>query len=118
MPNTGEPLICYAANASFGKGGQGEFLRQMVYAVDQFPRGQILSRSARSAHAACIDIAFAGWRRQAFQAVTRLRVLRRRSDLAHGGTSGAAGLHRNTGQDATRSAGGIHQDEGRSTVTW
>jgi glycosyltransferase involved in cell wall biosynthesis len=83
MPNTGEPLICYAANASFGKGGQGEFLRQMVYAVDQFPRGQILSRSARSAHAECIDIAFAGWRRQAFQAVTRLRVLRRRSDLAN-----------------------------------
>ena len=38
--------MCFAANASEGQGGQGEFLRQMIYAADRFPHGRILSRQA------------------------------------------------------------------------
>lgn len=81
MPRTGEALICYAANASSGRGGQGEFLRQMVYALDQVPRGRVLSRSSKARRAECIDVPFDGWRKQSFQAIAGLPLLRRRGDL-------------------------------------
>ncbi|HUI80061.1 MAG TPA: glycosyltransferase family 4 protein [Bryobacteraceae bacterium] len=81
MSDAGESLICYAANAASGRGGQGEFLRQMVYAVDQFPHGRILSRGAKAQRAECVDIPYAGWRKLAFRTISRLRVLRRRGDL-------------------------------------
>ena len=43
-------LVCYAANAVTARGGQGEYLRQMTYALDQLPHGRVLSRrvAARS----------------------------------------------------------------------
>jgi len=74
-------LVCYAANAVMGRGGQGEYLRQMVYALDQLPRGRVLSRRSRPKRAASIDIPFEGWRAACFNAIKRVPVLRRRQDL-------------------------------------
>ena len=82
MPNTAEALVCYAANAASGRGGQGEFLRQMVYALDQLPHGRVLSRSAKARRTECIDIAYGRWRKLAFQTVGSIRGLRRRADLS------------------------------------
>jgi len=81
VPDTSDALICYAANASSGSGGQGEFLRQMVYALNQLPRARILSRRARAARAQCIDVPLGGWRKSGYDAIRRLPVLRRRGDL-------------------------------------
>jgi FkbM family methyltransferase len=74
-------LVCYAANAVTARGGQGEYLRQMVYALDQLPHGRVLSRRARPGRAASVDIPFEGWRAGCFQAIKRVPVLRRRQDL-------------------------------------
>jgi glycosyltransferase involved in cell wall biosynthesis len=73
--------ICFAANATAAEGGQGEFLRQMVYALDQLPQGRILSRRARGARAECVDLPLRGWRRLCLRAIQRTPVLRRRHDL-------------------------------------
>jgi glycosyltransferase involved in cell wall biosynthesis len=73
--------ICFAANASEGQGGQGEFLRQMRYALDHFPQGCILSRRAKTSRAACVNVPFEGWRARAFRTVSRAPFLRRRRDL-------------------------------------
>jgi glycosyltransferase involved in cell wall biosynthesis len=73
--------ICFAANAIAGQGGQGEFLRQMKYALERFPRGRILSRRARSTVASTFDVPFKGWRAASFRAVLHTPILRRRSDL-------------------------------------
>ncbi|HEV3334603.1 MAG TPA: glycosyltransferase family 4 protein [Bryobacteraceae bacterium] len=80
MLKTEDTLVCYAANASSGRGGQGEFLRQMVYALDQFPRGRILSRNSKAQRAECIDVPSGGWRKLAFDTIRGLPVLRRRHD--------------------------------------
>ena len=45
-------LVCYAANAVTARGGQGEYLRQMTYALDQLPHGRVLSRHAVAQRAA------------------------------------------------------------------
>ena len=74
-------LVCYAANATAGRGGQGEFLRQMMYALDQFPQGRILSRGAHASHAECADIQLQGWRGLGFRSIAAWPVLRGRSDL-------------------------------------
>jgi glycosyltransferase involved in cell wall biosynthesis len=74
-------LVCYAANAVSARGGQGEYLRQMTYALDQLPHGRVLSRNARADRAACIDVPFQGWRAACFRAIQRTPVLRRRQDL-------------------------------------
>jgi starch synthase len=74
-------LVCYAANAVAARGGQGEYLRQMTYALDQLPHGRVLSRRARADRAACIDIPFEGWRASCFRTIQRVPVLRRRQDL-------------------------------------
>jgi len=76
-----EALICYAANATSGRGGQGEFLRQMVYALDQFPRARVLSRGAEAGRAERADIQLQGWRGAAFRSIAGVPVLRRRNDL-------------------------------------
>jgi glycosyltransferase involved in cell wall biosynthesis len=81
VPNTGDALICYAANASSGRGGQGEFLRQMVYALDQLPRGRILSRASKARRAECVDVPFNGWRSLSYKTMTRLPLLRRQVNL-------------------------------------
>ncbi len=81
MASAQDALVCYAANAIAGQGGQGEFLRQMVYAIDQFPNGRIISRRATAARADCIDVPFDGWRRMAASGIERVPILRRRRDL-------------------------------------
>jgi len=81
MPSGLDALICYAGNAVAGRGGQGEFLRQMVYALDQLPQGRVLSRGAKAGRAECVNLQFQGWRRRAFDAIAALPVLRRRNDL-------------------------------------
>ena len=73
--------ICFAANATEGQGGQGEFLRQMIYAADRFPQGRILSRQAKTSRAACVNVPFQGWRAWSFRQLLRTPVLRRRRDL-------------------------------------
>jgi glycosyltransferase involved in cell wall biosynthesis len=73
--------VCYAANAEVGRGGQGEFLRQVIYAMDQLPRGRVLSRHAEAKRANCIDVPFQGWRSSVFQTIQRTPVLRRRNDI-------------------------------------
>ena len=76
-----EAPICFAGNAVSGRGGQGEFLRQMVFALDQLPHGRIISRGAQANRAGCIDVPFAGWRSMSFRAIASTPVLRRRRDL-------------------------------------
>jgi len=73
--------ICYAANADLGHGGQGEFLRQMAYAVGQFPQGRILSRGADSDRPNRINVPFDGWRYSCFHGIQRTPLLRRRHDV-------------------------------------
>ncbi len=73
--------ICFAANAAESRGGQGEFLRQMIYALDRLPQGRVLSRHARASHADCIDVPFQGWRKACFQTLLRLPLLCGRQDL-------------------------------------
>jgi glycosyltransferase involved in cell wall biosynthesis len=79
--NVRDRLVCFAANAVSGRGGQGEFLRQMVYALDQLPQGRVLSRLARASRADCIDVPFDGWRDASFRTIQRTPFLRRRHDL-------------------------------------
>jgi glycosyltransferase involved in cell wall biosynthesis len=74
-------LVCYAANAVSPRGGQGEYLRQMAYALDQLPHGRVLSRHAHAERAACIDIPFEGWRGWCFRTMKRTPVLRRLQDV-------------------------------------
>jgi glycosyltransferase involved in cell wall biosynthesis len=76
-----DELICYSANAVVGRGGQGEFLRQMIYAVDQLPHGRILSRRGSGARSECIDVPHDRWRHLCFRTIERTPVLRRRHDL-------------------------------------
>jgi glycosyltransferase involved in cell wall biosynthesis len=76
-----DALICYAANTTAGRGGQGEFLRQMMYALDQLPHGRVLSRGAKAGRAECADVQLQGWRGVAFRSIAAVPVLRRRSDL-------------------------------------
>lgn len=74
-------LVCYAANAVTARGGQGEYLRQMTYALDRLPHGRVLSRHAEPRRSASIDVPFEGWRAACFRAIQRLPLLRRRQDL-------------------------------------
>jgi glycosyltransferase involved in cell wall biosynthesis len=74
-------LVCFAANAITGRGGQGEFLRQMVYALDRLPNGRVLSRRAQALRAHYIDLPFNGWRDLTFSTILRTPLLRRRHDL-------------------------------------
>jgi glycosyltransferase involved in cell wall biosynthesis len=74
-------LVCYAANAVSARGGQGEYLRQVIYALDQLPQSKVLSRGGPSGLATSIDIPFKGWRASCFRALQRTPVLRGRQDL-------------------------------------
>jgi hypothetical protein len=75
-----ETLVCYGTNAVSGVGGQGEFLRHMVHAMGEPPRGKILSRGASATNAECVNVPFEGWRKSFAQAVGRVPLLRRRTD--------------------------------------
>ncbi|MBC8106766.1 MAG: glycosyltransferase family 4 protein [Anaerolineae bacterium] len=74
--------IAFAANAWMGKGGQGEFLRGMVRALDAGDQtAAIVSRSAQAKHAQCINLKFEGTnRRRLFDFVSGIPVLRGRGD--------------------------------------
>jgi glycosyltransferase involved in cell wall biosynthesis len=73
-------LVCFAANTVEAQGGQGEFLRQMVYALDQLPRGRVVSRRACPSRADRVNVRFDGWRQISFRFIQRTPVLRRRQD--------------------------------------
>jgi glycosyltransferase involved in cell wall biosynthesis len=75
------PTIAFSANASEGRGGQGEFLRQMVRALDQ-PRGVIYARAARPERARAVIVPFERrpWR-ALHRVVSSIPGLRRRHDL-------------------------------------
>jgi glycosyltransferase involved in cell wall biosynthesis len=74
-------LVCYAANTVAGRGGQGEFLRQMIYALDQLPQARVLSRRGKTSRAACVDVPLDGWRGACFRTISRVPVVRGRHDL-------------------------------------
>lgn len=76
-----DALVCYAANATTGRGGQGEYLRQVTYALDQLPHGRVLSRRGRSDRSACIDVPLETWRGSCFRGIQRVPLLRRRHDI-------------------------------------
>jgi glycosyltransferase involved in cell wall biosynthesis len=73
-------LVCFAANTVEAQGGQGEFLRQMVYALDQLPHGRVVSRRACPSRADRVNVRFDGWRQISFRFIQRTPVLRRRQD--------------------------------------
>jgi glycosyltransferase involved in cell wall biosynthesis len=74
-------LVCYAANAVAGQGGQGEFLRQMIYALDRMPHARVLSRGGTSGRTENIGLAFDGWRASLFRMIHRTPGLRARRDF-------------------------------------
>ncbi len=78
--NLQDALVCYAANAVAGVGGQGGFLGQMIYALDQLPHARVLSRRGITGRTACIDVPFAGWRGAFFRAINGIPLVRRRHD--------------------------------------
>ena len=81
MTRVPDALVCCAANAVAGRGGQGEFLRQMIYAFDQFPHARVVSRHGTASRAACIDVPFDSWRGACFRTINRIPMLRRRRDF-------------------------------------
>lgn len=77
----GQENICFASNAFYGMGGQGEFLRQMVFALDSLPQAQVCSRFAKAEKTECITVPFEGFPyRTLFNLVQKTPVLRRRKD--------------------------------------
>ena len=81
MKHLEDALVCYGANAISGRGGQGEFLRHMVYSLDQLQHARVVSRSAKGCRSECLNIRRSGWRKAAFSAIQRVAFLRRRRDL-------------------------------------
>ena len=73
-------LVCYAANAVAGRGGQGEYLRQVMYAIDQLPHGRVLCRGGKARRASCVEVPFRGLRAACFRALRSTPLLRRRAD--------------------------------------
>ena len=73
--------IVFAANATFGNGGQGEFLRLMTHALKSEADATIYSRSVPAGYGHTVNLHFAGSRRaKLFNALLRVPVLRGRSD--------------------------------------
>jgi glycosyltransferase involved in cell wall biosynthesis len=72
--------ISFAANSWAGRGGQGEFLQQMVLALDRLPHARVFSRSAvtRTAHSSAIPLTGFPWRH--LYSLLSAPVLRRRRD--------------------------------------
>jgi glycosyltransferase involved in cell wall biosynthesis len=52
----------------------------MVYALDQLPRGRVVSRRACPSRADRVNVRFDGWRQISFRFIQRTPVLRRRQD--------------------------------------
>src|SRR5437762_9180164 len=76
-----QETICFASNASYGMGGQGEFLRQMGFALDCLPQAKVCSRFAKAEKTECITIPFEDFLHHTlFNLVLKTPVLRRRKD--------------------------------------
>jgi glycosyltransferase involved in cell wall biosynthesis len=74
-------IICFAGNATYGVGGQGEFLRQMVSALELLPQAQVWSRFATAEKTKCFSVPFAGFSyRPFFNIVRKTPGLRQRKD--------------------------------------
>ncbi len=75
------PRIAFGANAVLGAGGQGEFLRAMVHALEPMKQSVVYARSVQSASVRCVNLPFeGGWRRRTFDALLAVPGLRGRSD--------------------------------------
>lgn len=76
-----KPPVGFGGNAVMGEGGQGQFLKAMVRAMEAWGTGHVYARAASSPLTTCVSLPFAGgWRRQAFDTILRLPLVRRRSD--------------------------------------
>jgi glycosyltransferase involved in cell wall biosynthesis len=74
-------MICFAGNASYGAGGQGEFLRQMVSILDQVPQACVYSRYSKAERVECINLPFVGFpRRTLFDTISSVPLARGRRD--------------------------------------
>ena len=79
LESLGDEMICFAGNASYGIGGQGEFLRQMVFSLDLLPKARVYSRHSKANHAECVNLPFVGLSQRAqFDLLRRTPWLRRR----------------------------------------
>ncbi len=79
--NANKRRIFFAINARQGAGGQGEFLRQMAYALDSMPGTAVLSRGCAPSRAAAVDLPFSGMPEHLlFNSLIRIPVLRGRQD--------------------------------------
>jgi glycosyltransferase involved in cell wall biosynthesis len=75
------PRLAFAANASFGVGGQGEFLRLMIAALGAEPGASVYSRFVPPGHLHAVNLPFTGTARAAaFRALSLVPVLRGRHD--------------------------------------
>jgi glycosyltransferase involved in cell wall biosynthesis len=74
------PRISFAGNGWSGKGGQGEFLKMMVFALDRLPGATIYSRSATPRVARSVAIPMTGFPWRELYALASTRLLRRRMD--------------------------------------
>lgn len=75
------PTVAFAGKAVDGVGGQGQFLRTMTRALDDWGAARVYAREARSTRAEAVNLPFrGGWRRAAFDALLTIPVLRGRND--------------------------------------
>ncbi len=76
-----QSTVCFASNAFYGRGGQGEFLRQMVFALDCLPQATVFSRFSKAEKTECITVPFEDFpQRTLFDLVLQTPGLRRRKD--------------------------------------
>src|SRR5665647_2206393 len=77
----GNARVAFAANASFGIGGQGEFLRLMTAALSDDPGAAVYSRFTPAGRLRAVNLPFTGTRRsRLFSAILGVPGLRRRQD--------------------------------------
>lgn len=73
--------VVFAANATYGKGGQGEFLRLMTVALAPRPGATVYSRFAPPSRPHEVNVPFTGTvRSRMFEAILTVPGLRRRQD--------------------------------------
>ena len=71
--------ICFAENTFYGRGGQGEFLRQMTFALEGMPRAKVFSRGHLIGGAGTV-VPFRGWPSIVSKAIRGLVLVRGRQD--------------------------------------
>jgi len=73
------PAVAFAGNAEAGRGGQGEFLRQMAFTLDAHPAAAVYARDPGACRAG-ITVPRQGWSRAVLSALRRVPRLRGRDD--------------------------------------